>query len=503
MSLKYCADPFRYHRRKTREVMVGRVGIGGDHPIRLQSMTTSDTLNTEATVRETLGLVEVGCEIVRITAPTVHDAENLKNIRDELRRRGCGVPLVADIHFLPKAAMTAVEYVEKVRINPGNFADKKKFAIREYTDSQYAEELERIEEAFTPLVRRCKELGRALRIGTNHGSLSDRIMNRYGDTPLGMVESALEFVRICRANDFHAIVLSMKASNPKVMIQAYRLLAARLDEQGWDYPFHLGVTEAGDGEDGRIKSAVGIGALLEDGIGDTIRVSLTEDSIHEIPVCHELAKPYNVPADLRRTLTETPFALPEHRDPYSYARRKTTPASIAGLSVGGESVIRVEIPMRLGLDADALARDLAAQPDTPGEILRLAIGSETDAQQALSLAAAAPGARFCWEIGHRLDLLRLAAKGRVHKIALDPQKAEPRALLDRAAALSCAIELVVSPGRFEEARPILDAAANRGFADLLLSVRPHEAMPAIAAARMLAAWLDHHGFAAPLHLRES
>ena len=503
MSLKYCPNPFHYQRRKTREVMVGSIGIGGNHPIRVQSMTTSDTLNTEATVKETLGLVEVGCEIVRITAPTVKDAENLKNIRDELHKRGCHVPLVADIHFLPKAAMTAVEYVDKIRVNPGNYADKKKFAIREYTDDQYEEELHRIEEAFTPLVLRCKELGRAIRIGTNHGSLSDRIMNRYGDSPLGMVESALEFVRICRANDYHALVLSMKASNPKVMIQAYRLLAARLDEQGWDYPFHLGVTEAGDGEDGRIKSAVGIGALLEDGIGDTIRVSLTEDSVHEIPVCRELAKPYNVPANLRRTLVQAPFPIAEKRDPFTYARRKTIPAPVAGLPVGGDSVVRVEIPMRPDLSAPEIARTLSALVDTPAEILRLAVGSEAEARQATGLASAVPNARFCWEIGGNTDLLRSAAKGRVHKLALDPRRAEPGALLDRAAALDCTLELMVPPDRLDDARPILDAAAQRGFHRLVVSTRPAEAIPAIAAYRMLAAWLDHHGFAVPIHLRES
>ncbi|MCC7518550.1 MAG: (E)-4-hydroxy-3-methylbut-2-enyl-diphosphate synthase [Verrucomicrobiae bacterium] len=503
MSLKYCPDPFGYQRRKTREVMVGAVGIGGDNPIRLQSMTTSDTQDTEATVRETLDLVEVGCEIVRITAPTVADAENLKNIRDELRRRGCRVPLVADIHFLPKAAMTAVEFVEKVRVNPGNYADKKKFAVREYTDDQYEDELCRIEEAFTPLVRRCKELERALRIGTNHGSLSDRILNRYGDTPLGMVESALEFVRICRANDFHAIVLSMKASNPKVMIQAYRLLAARLDEQGWDYPFHLGVTEAGDGEDGRIKSAVGIGALLEDGIGDTIRVSLTEDSVHEIPVCRDLAKPYQIPANLRCTLVQAPFPFLEKRDPYAYTRRKTTDASIGGLPVGGNAVLRVEIPLRLDSRVAETAKALAARPDAPAEVFRLLLGTEAEARQAVSLAAAAPDARFCWEISGDFGFLRVAEKGRVHKIAFDPRRAAPDALLDRATALDCALEIMVFPDRLDDARPFLDAAAKRGFRDLIISARPTDTILVISAYRRLAAWLDHHGFAVPLHLRES
>jgi 1-hydroxy-2-methyl-2-(E)-butenyl 4-diphosphate synthase len=290
--ISYCPDLLAYSRRKTREVMVGNVGVGGNNPIRVQSMITSDTRNTPACVAEVLGLAEAGCEIVRITAQTRIYAANLENIAREVRAAGCNIPLVADIHFKPDAAMEAAKWVEKVRVNPGNYADKKKFEIREYSDDQYESELERIREQFTPLVHLCKELGRAMRIGTNHGSLSDRIMNRYGDSPLGMCESALEFARIARYNDYHDFVFSMKASNPKVMIEAYRLLVARLDAEGpdWNYPIHLGVTEAGDGEDGRIKSAIGIGSLLADGIGDTIRVSLTEDSVHEIPVAKALVE---------------------------------------------------------------------------------------------------------------------------------------------------------------------------------------------------------------------
>src|SRR5881409_638492 len=245
--------------------MVGNVGIGGTNPIRVQSMITCDTMDTETSIQQTIELAQVGCEIVRITAPTVKDARNLEHIVKGLRERGCEEPIVADIHFKPEAAMEAAKWVDKVRINPGNYADSKKFVIREYSDEQYAGELNRIRERFSPLVELCKKRGIAMRIGTNHGSLSDRIMNRYGDTPLGMVESALEFVRICRAYGYHQIVLSMKASNPKVMIQAYRLLAARLDALGWNYPLHLGVTEAGGGEEGRVKSALGIGTLLEDG----------------------------------------------------------------------------------------------------------------------------------------------------------------------------------------------------------------------------------------------
>src|SRR5690349_9411516 len=293
--MHYCDSPYLYKRRKTREIVIGDpknggVIIGGDHPVVVQSMLTCDTMDTAESVKQTLELVAVGCQLVRITAPTVKDAANLQNIVAELHKLGCNVPIVADIHFKPEAAMEAVKWVEVIRVNPGNYADTKKFAIKEYSDDQYAEELKRIEEKFTPLVLESKRLKRALRIGTNHGSLSDRIMNRYGDTPLGMVESALEFARIARAHDFHNFKFSMKSSNPKVMIECYRLLVARLNELGpdWNYPIHLGVTEAGEGEDGRIKSAIGIGSLLCDGLGDTIRVSLTEDSPHEIAVCRDL-----------------------------------------------------------------------------------------------------------------------------------------------------------------------------------------------------------------------
>jgi (E)-4-hydroxy-3-methylbut-2-enyl-diphosphate synthase len=331
---------FRNHpaRRATREVWTAGTAIGGENPVRIQSMLTSDTMDTDACVRETLGLVRAGCEIVRITAPTVKDARNLGNIRTALREAGCDVPLVADIHFKPEAAIEAAHWVEKVRINPGNFADSKKFTVREYTDEEYADEIERICEKFTPLVLLCKERGVSMRIGTNHGSLSDRIMNRFGDTPLGMVESALEFARIARDLDCHDFVFSMKASNPKVMIQAYRLLVARLEEldrtegDGWNYPIHLGVTEAGDGEDGRIKSAIGIGSLLADGIGDTIRVSLTEDSEHEIPVARALVE---VVQKNSATFEDWPF------DPFSFTRRASQRLEIQGIPLGGSETVRV------------------------------------------------------------------------------------------------------------------------------------------------------------------
>jgi len=280
----YCNSLTSYQRLLTREVKIGDLLLGNNHPIRVQSMTTTDTMDTIATVEQSIRMIEAGCELVRITAPSINEAKNLENIKAELRKRGYSTPLVADIHFTPNAAEVAARIVEKVRINPGNFADKKKFEEIDYSDADYNAELERIRERFIPLVKICKEYGTAMRIGTNHGSLSDRIMSRYGDTAHGMVESALEFLRICEAENFYNIVLSMKSSNPQVMVQAYRLLIARMNAEGMNYPLHLGVTEAGEGEDGRIKSAEGIGTLLEDGIGDTIRVSLTEDPEFEIPV---------------------------------------------------------------------------------------------------------------------------------------------------------------------------------------------------------------------------
>ncbi len=282
----------KYTRFKTRIVDIGGVPLGGTNPIRLQSMTTTDTMDTAATVGQSIRIIEAGGEYVRITAPSIKEAKNLENIKNELRRRGYKTPLVADIHFTPNAAEIAARIVEKVRVNPGNYADKKKFEIIEYTDKQYEEELGRIREKFVPLIKICKEYGTAMRIGTNHGSLSDRIMSRFGDTPLGMVESAMEFLRICEDEKYNSIVLSMKASNPQVMVEAYRLLVRNMSEAGMNYPLHLGVTEAGDGEDGRIKSALGIGTLLEEGYGDTVRVSLTEEPEFEIPVCRTLVERY-------------------------------------------------------------------------------------------------------------------------------------------------------------------------------------------------------------------
>jgi len=370
-NLSYCENPLVYRRRKTREVKVGNVDVGGDNPIRVQSMITCDTMDTDSSIQQTIELANVGCEIVRITAPTVKDARNLEQIVKGLRERGCNVPTVADIHFKPEAAMEAAKWVDKVRINPGNYADSKKFVIREYTDEQYAGELNRIRERFSPLVDLCKKRGIAMRIGTNHGSLSDRILNRYGDTPLGMVESALEFARIARDLDYHDFIFSMKASNPKIMIAAYRLLIARLNELGrdWNYPLHLGVTEAGEGEDARIKSAIGIGSLLADGIGDTIRVSLTEDSPHEIPVARALIENIERTSGSQLSTLNPQLSF----DPYSYQRRASDTLAIAGIGnsgqrikLGGAELIRVVVKKA---NFDKIAHKIEKMGDYKPEII--------------------------------------------------------------------------------------------------------------------------------------
>ncbi len=453
--LRYCESPWWYRRRATRELIIGdprRGGLilGGDDPVVMQSMLTCDTMDTAACVRQTLELVEAGCQMVRITAPTVRDAANLRNIVAELRARGCNVPIVADIHFKPEAALEAVKWVEVVRINPGNYADKKKFVVREYSDEEYAAELRRIEEAFTPLVLECKRLNRCLRIGTNHGSLSDRILNRYGDTPLGMVESALEFARICRKHDFHNFKFSMKASNPKIAIECYRLLVARLAAEGpdWNYPLHLGVTEAGEGEDGRIKSAIGIGALLCDGLGDTIRVSLTEDSRHEIEVCRDLLAQIPVltaagpPAELARAdwVHETRFPF----DPYQYQRRATSEVELAdGLRCGGEQPVRVvvtraaweklagKISPRADVRPEAIYEDLnVAELDPTGDF---EIGCDRQ------LVTVKDGVPLPPITAFRLLAARLRRLGRANPILLkdclqfEPVPLEPRIALLRAA----------------------------------------------------------------------
>ena len=338
---RYATSLYAYERRKTIPVQIGDLYLGSDFPIRIQSMTTIDTMDTQGSIEQSIRMIDAGCELVRITAPSVKEAQNLENIRKGLRERGYTTPLVADIHFTPNAAELAARIVEKVRINPGNYADKKRFETIDYTDASYASELDRIRDKFLPLVKICKEYGTAMRIGTNHGSLSDRILSRYGDTPHGMVESALEFLRICEDENYFNIVLSMKSSNTQVMVEAYRLLSKKLKDGGFkDYPMHLGVTEAGEGEDGRIKSAVGIGSLLEDGLGDTIRVSLTEDPEFEIPVAQDLVRRYDSRASSQDPIQafkgqSDAFDSPIH--PFAHSRRKTSEI----FSIGGHQVPRV------------------------------------------------------------------------------------------------------------------------------------------------------------------
>jgi len=392
MPSDYCPSRHRTVRRLTRVVNVGGVAVGGLNPLRLQSMTTSDTEDVAATVAQAIRLAEAGSEIIRITAPNKAAAAALKDIRRQFRAAGFTQPLVADIHFLPSAAMEAVEHVEKIRVNPGNYADKKKFAVLEYTDAAYAEELERLHAAFSPLVLRAKELGRSLRIGTNHGSLSDRIMNRFGDSPNGMVESALEFIRIAESHGFKDMILSMKSSNPKVMVEAYRLAAARMTELGMDYPLHLGVTEAGEGEDARIKSAIGIGSLLADGLGDTIRVSLTEDPWHEIPVCREIVRRAEALAALGAASTAT---LPtDPVDPFSFTRRETETITLSTKCLAGSAETpRVIVRSIAGLaDWQAAAKEIldvhAAQREVRAEGLLVRLDDPAHAASLRSLRKA-------------------------------------------------------------------------------------------------------------------
>ncbi|MEK9984714.1 MAG: (E)-4-hydroxy-3-methylbut-2-enyl-diphosphate synthase [Opitutae bacterium] len=382
MKPPYCASRFSSVRRGSKVVQIGNVGIGGSNPVRVQSMTTTDTLDIQATVNQTLQLAEAGCEIVRITAPNVRAAEALNEIAKRVRDAKVYLPLVADIHFMPNAAMEAAKWVEKVRVNPGNYADRKKFQSREYSDSEYEEELQRLYDAFTPLVLRCKELGRAMRIGTNHGSLSDRIMNRFGDSPKGMAESALEFLRIAESHGYQDMVLSMKSSNPKVMIEAYRLVVAMMSEENMDYPLHLGVTEAGDGEDARIKSAIGIGSLLLDGLGDTLRVSLTEDPVAEIPVAQDLAKRAHSWWQRRDDSREE---IDESIDFYEFTRRPTPNFSFprTKLSVGESHVPAVlACPTHPISETAAIIQEFAkvqtSAKDAPIEGLIVSISSSDD-----------------------------------------------------------------------------------------------------------------------------
>jgi (E)-4-hydroxy-3-methylbut-2-enyl-diphosphate synthase len=512
-------DPYSPRRRCTREVRVGDVGVGGANPIRIQSMTTTDTLDTAATVEQAVRLAAAGCEIIRVTAPSIRDAENLPAIRRELRARGVKQPLVADIHFTPNAALIAVDHVEKVRINPGNFADKKRFAVREYSDAEWTEEICRVADRFRPLVRRCRELGRALRIGTNHGSLSDRIMNRFGDTPLGMVESALEFLDVCEDEGFGGVVFSMKSSNAGVAIQAYRLLAERLEarapgEPG--YPFHLGVTEAGDGEDGRIKSAIGIGTLLLDGIGDTIRVSLTEDPVREVPVAVTLARRSEaLMAAARRPVPEVGASF---ADVDGGRRRATRSVSAGNFEIGGDHPVRVEleigpIPRDPTAAAREIAQSLALQPEIACEGIAVEVldpeAGEGIAPFTAALAAEGlqlpvtarvePGfAGPCAEAASRLAIsvgvlvsdpelaaaaACAAARGLPLEWALRCEVTEIPALLDRAllaASAAGAVDLLLSVDAAQPVHAVRRAAAHlraRRAADVPIVLR-HRRDPA-------------------------
>lgn len=467
--MRYCESPYSYRRRLTREVVIGDpanggVIVGGQHPVVMQSMLTCDTMDTAQCVQQTLELVAVGCQIVRITAPTVKDAANLEHIVAELRRRDCRVPIVADIHFKPEAAMEAIKWVEVIRVNPGNYADSKKFAIKEYTDAQYLEELERIEEKFTPLVLACKQWRRALRIGTNHGSLSDRIMNRYGDTPLGMIESALEFARICRKHDFHNFKFSMKSSNPKVMIECYRLLVARLEREGadWNYPLHLGVTEAGEGEDGRIKSAIGIGSLLADGLGDTIRVSLTEDSPHEIEVCRDLLA--QIPVLTRPE--QSACDLPPAYDPYHFQRRAAREMALSDrVKCGGTQLIRVVVTREV---FNRVAPKISPRADVKPEaiyeelpLLELDPTGEIALDQDDRLVTVKDGTNLPAIAAFRLLAARLKQLGRSNPILLkDTLKVEANPLESKIARLRASVVLgaLLADG-------IGDAILVRGEAD--------------------------------------
>jgi (E)-4-hydroxy-3-methylbut-2-enyl-diphosphate synthase len=507
--MAYCASRFQTVRRATREVRVGGVGVGGANPIRVQSMTTSDTQDVAATVRQSVALAEVGCEIVRVTAPNVQAARCLRDIRAGLTAAGWGaIPLVADIHFLPQAAMEAVEHVEKVRVNPGNYADKKRFAVRDYSDADYERELQRLHEAFSPLVKRSKELGRSMRIGTNHGSLSDRIMNRYGDTPLGMVESALEFLRIAESHGYREVILSMKSSNPKVMIEAYRLLVERMDGEDMHYPLHLGVTEAGDGEDGRIKGSIGIGSLLVDGLGDTIRVSLTEDSVYEIPVARALA-------DKAMSLWRAGAAPgTDSIDPYHFLKRET-----AFLELSPECAVGPEQPPRVIVrtapaDAAKALGELASPrlKDTPAEGLLVPVADAADLETLRAALAGAPASV-------RFLVLELAPAVSPAQAAMFLKRVTPKVVLLRrfgaadATALAEWGALARTAGHYlgldvqaSDIAPLADAMRTVGDDRLVVTrsgVDPASGDHALGAYRRITEALGAAGSRAPLWIRNT
>ncbi len=537
--MSYCASRFHTVRRRTVEVNVGSVGVGGSNPVRIQSMTTSDTQDVAATVQQSIALAEVGCEIVRITAPNVAAARCLKEIRAQITAAGFGhIPLVADIHFLPSAAMEAVEHVEKVRVNPGNYADKKKFAVREYSDADYDVELQRLYDAFSPLVLRAKTLGRSLRIGTNHGSLSDRIMNRYGDTPLGMVESALEFLRIAESHGFKQLILSMKSSNPKVMIHAYRLLVERMQQESMYYPLHLGVTEAGDGEDGRIKGAIGIGSLLLDGLGDTIRVSLTEDSVYEIPVARAIAdkamslwqtsstisdlrpsdsaprspttdlqSPSSPPSDLQSPISDLRIPISDSIDPYHFSRRETRIIRLGNrIAVGPEHPPAVIT--RVSSTDLVTALSLVRHPqlkDSPAEGLLLAI----DSAATLANLPVLPAGFYALELAPSITVSEL----KLHAASLAAGSLLVRAFHENEAPLLSAFaqfahehQLVVAaeiaPAAFNTLGETLRQLSDRDFV-FTLSSRPASAGHAIGGYRQLADALRKIDSHAPIWIRNT
>ncbi len=493
----YCVSRFYACRWPTRRVSVGGLGIGGGEPVRVQSMTTTPTQDVVATVKQVLALAQAGCELVRITAQTIAAAKALGDIRKALRQAGCTVPLVADIHFLPQAALEAAKHVDKVRINPGNFADRKKFALREYTDSQYTQELERLYAVFSPLVLRCKQEGCALRIGTNHGSLSDRIMNRYGDTPLGMVASALEFLEIAESHGYYSMILSMKASNPKVMLQAYRLSVAMMHERGMAYPLHLGVTEAGAGEDARIKSAMGIGTLLEEGLGDTIRVSLTEDPLAELPVARLLAQramklweqtQREHPRE-RSVFEPLPKDLPT---PYAYERREITPLTLApGMILKSDAVPRVLLPLVHPFEEETLALQALNAEQTPLEGLLFTSQSRVVPawESAAFLAQAEVSEPELWpKIAHKTMILCLkehTLKNIAH-FELYAQK-YPQAVLALDASPTALMPYV---------------AAIKQIKRLIFTLSaPLPGYHGLGSWRLLADWLRQEGIQAPLWLR--
>ncbi len=490
-------------------VHVGDVGVGGENPVRIQSMTNTDTMDTSASVGQIERLAAAGCEIVRVTAPSIRDAENLALIKEALIRRGVRVPLVADIHFTPNAALIAANHVEKVRINPGNFADKKKFEVREYTDLEYEAEIERVARRFRPLVERCKQNGVAMRIGTNHGSLSDRIMNRYGDSPRGMVESALEFLDVCEAENYYNLVFSMKSSNTNVAIQAYRMLAARLEERApgeLSYPFHLGVTEAGDGEDGRIKSALGIGALLKDGIGDTIRVSLTEDPVREVPVAEDIVQKVACQGLSRSDVGEgdSDFCFPLPMDPYAYDRRKSVFLEWPGLAIGAEEPVRVEIELAGGAESSGnLAEEWAAQLQSVSDVecesilLQLTDTSEIDAFPKLAKSLLSTGLEV--SISARLPLGLLTSESGwpegADRCVVDVQPEDEPAALSRvvrmADQIQCRLEWCLG-GDQKDLPSLLDRVLEAS-GDTLPFAISLQMEPKVHATRLLVALLRDRG----------